>query len=571
MGVVTMTINGTDVMPYVRDKSLEITHYLNARPVCTFALNTKGNWQTYRPAITQPVVVVDAGTRVFGGIVYTTSEQPVIHDRAKSVKVDCVGYEFFADKALYNGIVAAGTLKSQMTAIVGNVGHSVIVDPSQGNGPAMPVQGFPFSTCKAALDQLSVVSGWVYKFDHFGNVLMFQPGTVGAPFALTDSNSTMTRLTVQGSLQDYINSIWIQFGSTQVQQVTSVVNGDSSTRLFPLGYNVSTPPATLIEHHSGVDTVFPVGIYGVDSTDYLYRQDDPFFPYAIVQQTTRPVLGPSDYISATFNAQFPGALQVNNASEITAHGAYAKVITAPDVYDRVVAQAIAQGELDRVSSMIRTITIETVKPGIEPGMTVNVTSTDHDVSGVSFLVTVVKMRHMNTGAGGKQTFKYEITGIEGNSYRTWASNWAQYFRSLGAGGGSAGGTTVGGGGTVSAPSTVPYAFWGGSRSQGVSASGVYKDVRDVLPVRITGNGQPVTVRVFQATSNAATNVQARILKVGGSTMATSATTVNVRNPVDSSNFGDQFLTFTPDPGVNDYVLQVKGGGPDAVFAIGVSV
>lgn len=568
MGVVTMTIGGVNVMPYVRLGSLEIEKYINARPVLRCDLNTKTNADTFRADINQDVIVTDGGTRVFGGTTYTVVEQSVVNNIARNMKIDAVGYEFYADKGLINGIVAAGTLQAQMTTVVNNISHGIVVDPAQAAGPNMPAQGFPFLTCRAALDQLSVVSGYIYAFDDFKNAKMYLPGSVGAPFALTDLNSTMTVLKVTKSLQDYINSIWIQFGGNTQQQVTVTLHGDGSTRLFPLGYVPVAPPTSCTVN--GI--VFPVGIYGVDALAYTYRQNDPTFPYSLIQDVSQPVLQPTDNLVCTFTAQFPGAVLVSTQSEITANGVFAMVMNAPNVYDSGVAQQIAQGELNRRNSMIRTAIVETTQPGLLPGMTVAITSANRNLSSVNFLITAVKARHINTNISGTQTFLYEITAIEGTRYQTLA-NWAQYFRRLGSQTSNAGAVIQGGTGSSppANPSIVTYASWGGSRDNGRMSS-IWVDVHDFLPIKITGNGQPQTVRVFQATEAAGTSVQARIVKrappAADVQMASTPATTNLR----SAGLTEQPLTFTPVNGTNDYVLQVQGSNANApVYAIAISL
>lgn len=571
MGVVTATVDGTSIMPYLRGRSLQIDHYINQRPVLKCELNTKFTGDAYRALINKDIIVTDGGTRVFGGVTYNVVEDAVINLKARNMKVDGVGYEVYADKTLINGIVAGGTLKSQITAVVANIGHSIIVDAAQGVGPTMPALGFPFATCRAALDQLSLISNYIYRFDHFKNVKFIPIGSEGAPFALTAANSSLTKTQVTWSLQNYINSVWVQFGSTTQQQVTVTLHGDSSTRLFPLGYTPASPPSTLTVN----GTTYPVGIYSVDTGfNYYYRQDDPFFPYSIIQDPGAPApnpLSPSDTMVVTFTAQFPGAVQINNSGEVAANGYFAEVLQAPDVYDRNVAIAMANGELARHDSLITTVTMKTLLPGLSPGMTVNVTVSERGLPGINYLITAVKMRHLTTQPGGSQVFEYEISGVEGNRYQPWAS-WSDYFRRLSSSSaGSSGATVTTSGGSTSAPTVITYAYWGGSRTTGRFANATWVDTVDFFPVRITGNGQPVSVRVFQATDNSGTSVQSRIVQRVGvvdTAVATSATTTNTRG----SGFSEQFLTFTPNLGAGDYVLQVKGGNGNAsVFNIGMSV
>jgi hypothetical protein len=67
------------------------------------------------------------------------------------------------------------------------------------------------------------------------------------------------------------------------------------------------------------------------------------------------VLTSGDNLVVTFTAQFPGATYVLDAAEVSANGPFVIIIQAPDVYDRTVAAAIAQGELNRRVGIVRTI------------------------------------------------------------------------------------------------------------------------------------------------------------------------------------------------------------------------
>jgi hypothetical protein len=195
------------VLDYLQQESLEIDYVINGRPVLRSELVVRdGN--AYRPAVNADIVVTDDGTRVFGGVLYNMIENDVVDYRHRRVAIDGTGYAFYADKTLLNGILAAGTLKSMLTSVVTNIAHGISVDSGQVNGPTLPAQGFPFKTCGECLGQLEVVSGYVTKFDFQQKVSMFAPGSVGAPFALDDTNSTILSLDVTKSLDNYANTVW---------------------------------------------------------------------------------------------------------------------------------------------------------------------------------------------------------------------------------------------------------------------------------------------------------------------------------------------------------------------------
>lgn len=568
MGVLTtFTLKGEDMLGYLQLETLSVDYQLNGRPTCRFML------RAVEPDKVSPLLSTDTvhGLEVyaeidsvpaFGGVVWNVDETTVIDYRHHEYPLQASGYAVYGDVTLFNGIIVSGTVKSMLTTIVGNIGHGISVDGSQANGPTLVAQGFPFLTCNGCLDQVSTASTWFVKWNFDKTLRMYDPGSVGAPFALTDTNGTLLKLTSSRTLNGYANDVWVQFGSSTQQQVTDTFVGDGSTQQFILRYNVAITPATLTVN--GV--TFPVGIYGVDSLEWTYDVATNSMRH------TGTALTGSDTLSITFTAQFPGAINKHDDTEISLYGTFSVVLSYPDVFDAVQAGALADGELARRNGVPRTIKATTYTAGLEPGMTVNVTATKYDISGVDFLITQVSLRHvvkMGRGVTGNNIFFYDITAIEDNRYQ---ANWQQYFKNLLSGGSSSGATSVAGSGAVSAGSVVSNTFWGGSILTGQIANATWKDVPNAIPVRRDGSsGLSETVRVQQRTGASGTNVQARIVKrVGGvdTSMATSPTTTGTSATAPD----DELITFTPAAGVNDYYLQVKGGNGSAlVYAMGQSL
>jgi hypothetical protein len=557
MGVVTMTIDGTTVLPYVQIGSLSIDHYINNRPVMKCRLRVKDP-DTYRTVVRKAVVVTNDAVTIFGGIVFSVKETDVINYKHRDLDVECVGYEVFADNVLINGIVAAGTLKSQLTTIVANMTtHGISVDPAMPSGPAMDAQGFPFFTCRQAMDQLATVSGWDWKFDFTGKVLMQDPGTVGAPFALVDTNSTILSLEHTKSLANYVNEVWVRFGDSSQQDVTDGWTGDGTTKTFALHYTAAVTPGSVIEN--GV--TYPVGVYGVD-TGYRWYYDAATTSLKVDASLAVAAPTSGHIITSSFLAQFPGAYFTRDAAEYAANGPWTIVIDYPDIFEWTQARNAADGELARRVGVVRRLRATTMTSGLEPGMTVNVTATKRGLTSVNFLIERVSIKHQTKERDGGHLFFYEIEALEGNQYQ---QNWIEFFRNLnrGGGSGSAGGVSSGGGSTST---TVRGAFWGGSRTNPIDVDG-WQDVPNWLPIRIDGtSGTSTTVRVEQRTANSGTSVQVRIVKVVDDTvMATGATST-------STSWDEELLTFTPSTGSTDYKLQAQRGNSNArVYAIGQSL
>jgi hypothetical protein len=547
MGVVTFSIDGTDVLSYLQ-RGLSCDHYINNRPVLKCRLRVRDG-DSYRPTVRDEVVFVDDGVTMFGGIVFSVKETDVINYKHCDLDLDCVGYEVFADNVLFNGILGPDTLEDMLTDLIANLSpHGISVDAAQVTGDSLDAVTLPFTTVRQGLDQLATLSGWNWKFQFDKTVIMEDPGTVGAPFALTDTNSTILALEHTKSLAKYVNEVWVRFGGDQQRDVTDAFLGDGVTTAFELHYPVATVPATVVEN--GV--TYSIGGAG----GWTYAPT----PTPQIVKSSAPTNG--HVITTTFTAQFPGAVFQRDAGEYATNGPWTIVIDYPDIVEWSQASNAAAGELARRVGVVRRLRATTPTPGLEPGMTVSVTATKRDLSSVNFLIERVSIRHQTKERDGGHLFFYEIEALEGNQYQ---QNWIEYFRALqrGAGSGVAGGVSGGGGSTTT---TVRGAFWGGSRQFGWQ-TGSWEDAIDWLPISIDGtSGVPVTIRVEQRTEDSGTSVQVRIVKVSDSSvMATGATST-------STSWDQELLTFTPSSGATDYKLQVLGSNAtNQVFAIGQSL
>jgi hypothetical protein len=577
MGVVTMTITHTapgpvvtvtDALPYLQVKSLQVEHYLNNRPVLRCRLRVKDG-VGYRPDVRDEVVVTDDNgggpVRIFGGIVFSVKETDVVDYKHSDFDLDCTGYEVFADSVLINGIVVSATTKSMLTTIVTNLGaHGLSVDPLMtATGPVLPTQGFPWFTCRQALDQIATASGWNWKFDNFKQVRMdLGSDATGAPFPLTENNSSISSLEHTKSLANYVNELFVLFGGQGQRQATDTWLGNGSNKIFVLNHPAVGAPPTVTEETMSGNVTYPVALVGTAGFRWLYNPTLRQLELPVGE--TAPFNGAD--ITATYTAQYPGVVFKRNTAEFNSKGPWTIVVEYPDVEKIDEAEYVAQGELDRRVGVVRRLRATTYTPGLEPGQSVEVTATKRDLVNADFLIDRVSISHETTLRNGSHLFRYEIEALEGNQYQ---QNWIEFFRNLqGKRGVSAAASGSFSGGASGPVTKVAYAFWGGSRQFGQLLAGVWADVIDFVPIRLeapASGGTPVTVRVIRRTANSSVDVRTRIVRSDGVVKALGATT-------DSVTWNTEFLTFTPDEGVYDYQLQVWGENNTAqVFAIGVTV
>jgi hypothetical protein len=561
MGVWAVTVGGDNVTAYVQF-GLSMQAGINQRPNVRMTLRVRDGVTHNRPEVRDTVEITDSAVSVFRGIVWSVKESPIVDDKHREYALECVGYQALADVVLLNGIVGPGTLESMLNEVVTNLlVHGIQVDPSQVTGPTLTAMGFNFATITQCLDALAGASGYnvVWTGEY---VRLEDPGTVGAPFALDESNSTICGLEHTRTLANYINEVWVIFGDSSIRDVTDGFTGDGSTKTFPLHYIPAVAPGNLTEN----GTTWAVGVYGVDTGyRWYYRSSDQ----ALVVDAALSAPANGHIILVPFTAQFPGAYFVRDATGYANFGPWTMTVSYPDIFEWSQAAYAANWELDRhkgtsvTGEVVRRVRVKTFTAGLESGMTVNITATNYDLSSTSCLITSMSARQVTKQRNGNQLVEYTVEALEGTQYQ---QNWLEYFRKLNVSTGAGASGSVVSGGTSSTSTTVRGAFWGGSREFGDDA-GAWRDVFSWLPVRIDGtSGVPTTVRVDQKTDNAGTSVQVRIVKVSDSSiMATGAAST-------STSWDEELLTFTPDTGANDYKLQFTGSNTSAqVYAIGQSL
>lgn len=551
----SIEIDGVDVSEYVQF-GVSMQDGLNERPTARLTLKVRDGDAYTGPVVRKNVDIIDSPEIVFRGIVWTVRESPVIDNLHRQYVVECVGYEALADVTLYNGSVSGGTLESMANMAVANLSvHGIQVDPSQVTGPTLETMGFAFATITKVLGDLAGAAGYNVAWDG-DYVRLEDPGTVGAPFDLTESNSTINGLQHTQTLANYINRVWVLFGEAEQREVSDGFTGDGSTKTFALHYFPVVMPGWVTEN----GTPYSVAPHGTSGSRWYYRASDN----AMVVDSGEAAPTNGHIILVPLLAQFPGAYLASDSAGVSANGPWETTIAYPDVYEWSHAAYAANWELDRRKGIVKKVSVKTFTPGLKPGMTVSITATTYGLSATSCLITRVSARHVLQKIDKESLFEYTIEALEGNQ---WQLNWQEYFKSL-VGTSGAGGASSAVTGVVTTTTTVRGAFWGGSRTNYIDEDG-WQDVPNWLPVSLDGtNGVPHTVRVGQSTADAGTSVQTRVVRISDSVVVATGATGSTVFP----SFSEVLLTFTPTSGANDHKLQVQRGNSNArVYAFGQSL
>ncbi len=146
-----------------------------------------------RIALDSEVIVRENGTRIFGGLVQTTREQPF--EAGKSVQyrtsIEAIDFKALALRRTFNGRLVPDTVLNQLTAII--IGYladyGVTLDPLQVTGPTTIDQSFDYAAVNDVLTKMTDDVNYVWEIDYNKVLRAYAPGTRAAPVDILDSNN----------------------------------------------------------------------------------------------------------------------------------------------------------------------------------------------------------------------------------------------------------------------------------------------------------------------------------------------------------------------------------------------
>lgn len=434
----TFTIAGVSVN--IRAETLRIAETMNGRN--TLSVEVVSAPGTYRPLVGSEIIFTEDGVRIFGGFIDIPSESGLspYGGSAITTRVQAVDFNALADRRVVSITQNEASLHSWLTLLTPFLA-GVSLDGAQPTGPTLPRIEFVNRSVRDALEELSLITAsvtntsWSWEIDYSKVLRMREVGTMSAPFNVVpgiDTNA-LGDITVEPSRVDYANRILLDAGSG-TQLVTETFVGNGSQIVFPLTRRISGFPNPVKVNGDIVN----VDEYVASGSlfKWAYRASDN----AIVMHTEAPPgtfhapLGSGETLEVTYTGQYPIRYQADDVVEQGMHGIVERVIAAPDVFDPVMAQALADGYLTRSVVSYKTVRYATFRKAVHPGQTQSILVNDRNLTG-TFLVTDVAIYET------RNRLIRSVTAVSGTKY---PGSWRDTFRQLTRGGGSSGSTTVSG-------------------------------------------------------------------------------------------------------------------------------
>lgn len=435
MMALTALINGIEVG--ILEGTLDIEKIVMGPHVGSCIVQTASG--AAMPLRDQEIIISQGATRKFGGLVQRverrgTGGEPIA---PMDYYVEFIDFSTYTDRRfVVNGGFVAGT-ELAATALPAIMGYlpGCTLDVTYVN-PAITLPHLPHDvrSIRSILDEIGaiVVPGplaWELNYDKV--LIMYPPGTEGAPFMITDDDQyAIGDIWAEPANDENVNRIIGRLGSGTREVIDTFV-GDGSSTAFAIGY------FPLIGHRGYVvcDSVYEtLRVDGVgDPATWDYSTST-----GILTRTSAP--GSGDVIYFTYSAQFPITVIADAFISPTAE----KVLDFPDIFDKTTGQAAVDAALVRALADPLLVHYVTHTDGLEAGMFQTITSSKRGIDVVGY-IQEVHMRHLEG-----LHYVYEVTLLEGldlqNTWRVIYDEWRE----------------TGGGGSSTSPSTVPPPSTGGA-------------------------------------------------------------------------------------------------------------
>jgi hypothetical protein len=377
---------------------------------------------TYRPARDVEIIITRDGTRIFGGYTDLIRETSIGGEPFFPIEysIDCIE------------IAEGTTLHAALTALVSELSdYGVTLDAGQVTGPNLPLIQYDAMSVAAILNEISTITGYIWRIDYNNVLKAYLPGTDVAPFNVVEFAQPETwfgDISLEPARTNYANRVLLRFG-TGSQEVIDNFTGNGATTAFPINY------FPLVAHRGYVNvggTVDANGNVVGGANETLSIGGGGTWDYTpatgVVTRTSAVTAGA--VVNFQYTAQFPITFEANDITEQPP--VRDVIVTAPNIFNVGAAEQAAFAVLPRYTAQPRIAHYKTFNHGLKVGMEQTITVTRRGLAGFVGYITDISVHHLEG-----DHMQYTVTVLEGtllqHSWRDVYGEWTE----LGGGGGAA--------------------------------------------------------------------------------------------------------------------------------------
>ncbi|KKL48360.1 hypothetical protein LCGC14_2326300, partial [marine sediment metagenome] len=246
MAAMSVTIGGVSVS--YEKGTMNIDHIIEERSTATFVVPDKAGTASY-PKWT-PVIISDDSGVLFSGVVDYPEEVPLSPDGGLYHTINCIDWNYLADKRLvvkaYSGQTYGFIMNDIMTDYL--VAEGVTEGLIQ-TGPTLGVVIFNYVTVTEAYNALQELTGYVWRIDSDKKLYGVDRSTYAATWNLDNVVYRPIKGTAHITTENpfYRNTQYVKGGMGLTVEQTEVFIGDGTLQSFALGYPCALVPTSITD------------------------------------------------------------------------------------------------------------------------------------------------------------------------------------------------------------------------------------------------------------------------------------------------------------------------------------
>lgn len=435
--LVVLMVDGNDRTSKMLLNQMTIDMTMGSDWTATLSVrDTDSTSSAYRPSLDESLTITDDTTVLFHGNITRVQDKPIVSPSIGTLTtITARARSQVVDQIIVNETYAAGlTQKAVVTDLHTTylTPYGIGIDATMTDGVTLEAQTYTDVTLREVFNRLSALSGDVWRITPTDELQFFTPGVKLASYGLTAANHlAVGPVTWEKSRQQYVNSVYLRYGTETVVTKTQTITGDGVTDEWALDYDsVRNADNYILSAGYVTDNgVFsPLSPYPGVSTNWQF---DPTTNHLL---RTSGALGLGQIATLVYSAQFPQVIVVEDAGEIASNGRFEAIFEAPDIFDKTPATELANGLLRRALAVPQWVRLSTRQGFVMPGDQITLSFADRTIGG-DHLITQVRVTTIGNGL-----LFYDLTCLSGGEAQ---ATWKDQLRSaIGAGGSNAPGGTI---------------------------------------------------------------------------------------------------------------------------------
>ena len=413
----TVTIGGVSVD--VVTGSISIDHIIEERSTTVFAVPDSAGTGSYPNGT--PVIISDDSGVLFSGVVDYTEEDPMAPAGGLYHTINCIDWNYLADKRLVIKSYSNKTLEFIVEDIMTD--YLVPEGVSEGSiqtGPTLDKAIFNYVSVTEAFNALQELTGYIWRIDEDKKLYFVDRSTYAATWNLDNVVYRPIKGTahLSGENPFYRNTQYVKGGKGLTVEQTEVFIGDGTLQSFALGYPCALVPTSITDSVLGAGTI---GIKGLDTgKDYYWSKGDLIILAAVAPVAART-------LTVVYYGQYPLISLAVDHSQVLARAAIdgtsgiVETIATEAQHETSAAQnASAKAKITTYAKDAQRFTYQVTDGGLLPGQLQKVTYAPFGLSATEMLIETINI----TAVGAD--VRYLVTCIVGPV----TGSWAKFFSNI---------------------------------------------------------------------------------------------------------------------------------------------